>query len=250
MALVAAIFSTLMSASAAFAFSRLRFKGRRPGLLSLVLLQMFPQILAITAIFILMTKISEVFPQFGSGTVTGLILIYLGGSLDQHLPDQGLLRHGPDRDRRVREDRRRQSRAHFLRPGAAPFGAGHVVVFFVTFTFVFNELAIAQTFAAEHDRHHPGGGHADLRVGQPAGVGQVRRGCAAGSHSDDYGLRLHAAVPGHGPDLRSRQGLRPGRAVRARTKIDQAFSRASMRAPHPLKQAHRSATAPTPIISR
>ncbi|HPE12551.1 MAG: ABC transporter permease subunit [Actinobacteria bacterium] len=145
-ALVAAIFSTLMSASAAFAFSRLRFKGRRPGLLSLVLLQMFPQILAITAIFILMTKISEVFPQFGSGTVTGLILIYLGGSLGVNTYlIKGFFDTVPiEIDESAKIDGASHVRIFFglvLRLSAPVM----VVVFFVTFTFVFNELAIAQT---------------------------------------------------------------------------------------------------------
>ena len=194
-ALVAAIFSTLMSASAAFAFSRLRFKGRRPGLLSLVLLQMFPQILAITAIFILMTKISEVFPQFGSGTVTGLILIYLGGSLGVNTYlIKGFFDTVPiEIDESAKIDGASHVRIFFGL--VLPFGAGHGRGVLRDVHVRLQRTGDRTDLAAEHDRHHPGGGHADLRVGQPAGVGQVRRGCAAGSHSDDHGLRLHAAVP-------------------------------------------------------
>ena len=44
-----------MGAAAAFAFSRLRFRGRRLGLLTLMLVQMFPAVLAITAIYSLLT---------------------------------------------------------------------------------------------------------------------------------------------------------------------------------------------------
>ena len=149
-ALVTATMSTLMSAAGAFAFSRMRFKGRRPGLLALVLLQMFPQILAITAIFILMTEIGEVFPQFGIGTVAGLILIYLGGSLgvNTYLM-KGFFDTIPvEIDESAKIDGASHVRIFFgliLRLAAPVL----VVVFFVSFTFVFNELAIAQTLLPE-----------------------------------------------------------------------------------------------------
>jgi arabinogalactan oligomer/maltooligosaccharide transport system permease protein len=145
-ALTMSIVSTLLSAAGAYAFSRMRFKGRRPGLLALVLLQMFPQILAITAIFILMTEIGEVFPQFGIGTVAGLILIYLGGSLgvNTYLM-KGFFDTIPvEIDESAKIDGASHVRIFFaliLRLAAPVL----VVVFFVTFTFVFNELAIAQT---------------------------------------------------------------------------------------------------------
>ena len=70
-----------LGAAAAFAFSRLRFRGRRPGLLGLMLVQMFPGVLAITAIYALLTEIKDVFPFFGIGSVWGLALVYFGGAL-------------------------------------------------------------------------------------------------------------------------------------------------------------------------
>lgn len=145
-ALFAAILSTFMSAAGAFAFSRMRFAGRRPGLLALVLLQMFPQILAITAIFILMTKIGEVFPAYGIGTVAGLLLIYLGGSLGVNTYlIKGFFDTIPvEIDESAKIDGASHVRIFFglIMRLAAPV---LVVVFFVTFTFVFNELAIAGT---------------------------------------------------------------------------------------------------------
>ena len=48
-----------LSALAAFAFSRMRFRGRRVGMLSLLLIQMFPQFLAIVAIYLIFTTVSE-----------------------------------------------------------------------------------------------------------------------------------------------------------------------------------------------
>ncbi len=79
--IVSGLGSVFLGALAAYAFSRMRFAGRRAGLLGLLLVQMFPQFLAITAIFLLMVTISDIWPQLGLGTHAGLILIYLGGAL-------------------------------------------------------------------------------------------------------------------------------------------------------------------------
>src|SRR5262249_52100423 len=48
-----ALFTTVLGALAAYAFSRFRFKGRRMGMLSLLLIQMFPQFVAIAAIYLI-----------------------------------------------------------------------------------------------------------------------------------------------------------------------------------------------------
>ncbi|WP_314505414.1 sugar ABC transporter permease [uncultured Microbacterium sp.] len=80
-AIVTSVFTVLLCAMGAYAFSRMRFTGRRFGLMTLLVLQMFPQLLAITAIFLLMIQISDVFPAIGLGTHAGLIMIYLGGAL-------------------------------------------------------------------------------------------------------------------------------------------------------------------------
>jgi arabinogalactan oligomer/maltooligosaccharide transport system permease protein len=77
----AAAMMTLLSALAAYAFSRMRFRGRRVGLLSVLLIQMFPQILAFVAIFLIMVQVKGVFPSVGLGTRSGLTLVYLGGAL-------------------------------------------------------------------------------------------------------------------------------------------------------------------------
>lgn len=75
------VLSVFLGALAAYAFSRMRFLGRRSGLLSLVLVQMFPQLLAVVAIFILLTQIGEIFPAIGLNTHAGLISVYLGAAL-------------------------------------------------------------------------------------------------------------------------------------------------------------------------
>lgn len=79
--LVTAVGTVFLGALAAYAFSRLRFTGRRIGLLSLLLVQMFPQLLGVVAIFLLLYGIGEIFPVLGLGSQLGLILVYLGGAL-------------------------------------------------------------------------------------------------------------------------------------------------------------------------
>ncbi|MET0423543.1 MAG: ABC transporter permease subunit [Actinoplanes sp.] len=78
---VASAVSVFLSALAAYAFSRRRFRGRRVGLLSLLLIQMFPQFLAVVAIFLMFSTITEYWPAIGFNTWWGLTLLYLGGAL-------------------------------------------------------------------------------------------------------------------------------------------------------------------------
>ena len=78
-ALTVALLNVLLGASAAYAFSRFRFRGRRLGLLFLLLIQLFPQVLALVAIYLIFLETGDVFPFMGLDTKTGLILVYLGG---------------------------------------------------------------------------------------------------------------------------------------------------------------------------
>src|SRR5262245_11784321 len=73
--------TVLLSALAAYAFSRLRFRGRRGGLLGLLLIQMFPQFLAIVTLFLMFSTITRLWPEVGFNTPWGMILVYLGGAL-------------------------------------------------------------------------------------------------------------------------------------------------------------------------
>jgi arabinogalactan oligomer/maltooligosaccharide transport system permease protein len=73
--------AVFVGALAAYAFSRMRFRGRRVGLLSLLLIQMFPQFLAIVTIFLMFSTITDLWPAIGFNTPWGLMLLYLGGAL-------------------------------------------------------------------------------------------------------------------------------------------------------------------------
>lgn len=80
-----AVLSTLvtvtLTAFAAYAFSRFRFKGRRTGLLVILLIQLFPNTLAIVSLYLLLLQIGNLIPWLGLNTHGGLILIYSGGAL-------------------------------------------------------------------------------------------------------------------------------------------------------------------------
>lgn len=81
LALLVAFFTVLIGAAAAYAFSRFRFRGRKVGLLFLLLVQMFPQFLALVAIYLIMAQVSDVFPGLGLDSLVGLGLVYLGGAM-------------------------------------------------------------------------------------------------------------------------------------------------------------------------
>ena len=79
--LVSAALGMFISACAAYAFSRFRFTGRRPGLLFVLLVQMFPALLAIVALYLMFATITDYWPPIGFNTRWGLLLLYLGGAL-------------------------------------------------------------------------------------------------------------------------------------------------------------------------
>lgn len=80
-AAASAVLSVLLGALSAYAFARYRFKGRRMGMLSLLLIQMFPLFLAVVAIYLILLEVGKVFPAVGLDTRTGVVLVYLGGAL-------------------------------------------------------------------------------------------------------------------------------------------------------------------------
>jgi arabinogalactan oligomer / maltooligosaccharide transport system permease protein len=91
-----AIIVVALCALAAYSFSRFRFRGRRAGLISLVIIQLFPNMLAVVALFLLLQSIGTALPsptisipgvgefepgRLGLNSLGGLILIYIGGAL-------------------------------------------------------------------------------------------------------------------------------------------------------------------------
>jgi arabinogalactan oligomer/maltooligosaccharide transport system permease protein len=76
-----ALLSVIIGSASAFAFSRLQFKGRKKGIQLLLLVQMFPAILAISAVYVIMERVYQFAPAIGLGSRAGLLLVYLGGAM-------------------------------------------------------------------------------------------------------------------------------------------------------------------------
>ncbi len=79
-ALIAGAANVLVAAFSAYAFSRLRFRGRRSLLTSLLVMQIFPQFLGFVAFFVLAQQVGEIAPWAGLNTHLFLIMVYAGGA--------------------------------------------------------------------------------------------------------------------------------------------------------------------------
>lgn len=98
-AITSTILSVLITALSAYSFSRFRFWGRRQLLLGILLIQVFPNLLAMIALYLILQQIGtlpdaipEVLPflawidwswlnAFSLDSLGGLILVYLGGAM-------------------------------------------------------------------------------------------------------------------------------------------------------------------------
>ncbi|MCD5415064.1 MAG: sugar ABC transporter permease [Clostridiales bacterium] len=69
------LLSVVLTTLTAYAFSRFRFKGRKITLMAMLVLQMFPGFMAMTAIFVLLLHLGLL------NTHMGLILVYAGGQI-------------------------------------------------------------------------------------------------------------------------------------------------------------------------
>lgn len=78
---ISTIVTVTLTSFAAYAFSRFRFRGRRQGLLVILLIQLFPNTLAIVSLYLLLIQFGNLIPWLGLNTHGGLILIYSGGAL-------------------------------------------------------------------------------------------------------------------------------------------------------------------------
>lgn len=78
---ISSILGVFFTSLAAYAFSRFRFRARRTMLQTILLIQVFPNLLAIVALFLLVRQIGDYIPSMGLNTHGGLILVYLGGVL-------------------------------------------------------------------------------------------------------------------------------------------------------------------------
>ena len=78
-ALVSATLIVMLSTSAAYAFARLKFRFKTGVLTTIMLLQMFPAVLGLVAIYAIFDSIGSVVPWLGIESHGGLVLAYCGG---------------------------------------------------------------------------------------------------------------------------------------------------------------------------
>lgn len=76
---LSALSIVVISTTAAYAFARMQFRFKSPILTSMLLLQMFPPVLALVAIFAIFEGIGTYVPALGVETHAGVILAYTGG---------------------------------------------------------------------------------------------------------------------------------------------------------------------------
>lgn len=76
-----AILQMFIGATAAYALSRFRFKGRKVTLMTILVVQMFPQLLAATAIFLMLADLGKSIPFLALGQTSALIIVFAGGAL-------------------------------------------------------------------------------------------------------------------------------------------------------------------------
>lgn len=144
-----AIGQVFCSALAAYAFSRFRFTGRRGGLLALLLIQMFPQFLAVVALFTMMSGVGEVFPALGLNTLLGYGLVLMGFALGQVWLIKGFFDSVPkDLDEAAIVDGATHAQVYFrvILPLVRPILA---VTGLLAFVGVVNEFIIASIFLTD-----------------------------------------------------------------------------------------------------
>jgi arabinogalactan oligomer/maltooligosaccharide transport system permease protein len=145
-----AVVSVVVGAASAFAFSRLKFKGKKAGIQILLLIQMFPAILALSAVYVIMERVYTFAPGLGLGTQAGLILIYLGGAMGVNIwLLKGFVDSIPtELDEAAKIDGATPVQTYWLIfiPLAAPVLA---VVALLSFIGTFNEFILARLFLVD-----------------------------------------------------------------------------------------------------
>lgn len=151
-ALITSILAVAMTSLAAYAFSRFRFRGRRNGLFVFLLIQVFPQLLAMVAIYLLFLEVQKIFPAFGLNTHRALIITYLGGAIGVNT---WLMKGYLDTIPRSLEE------AAYI-DGASPFQAFYriilplarpilAVLFFLQFIGIYSEFVLARVLLSSKE---------------------------------------------------------------------------------------------------
>lgn len=131
------IIQVLMTSTAAYAFSRMRFRGRKNGLMALLILQMFPGMMAVSAIYTACYKLNLI------DNIWALVLLLAAGSAFNVWLLKGYIDGLPiELDEAAKVD----GASHFqifwkiIMPLSKPMIA---VMFFFSFQGAYNEYAIS-----------------------------------------------------------------------------------------------------------
>ncbi|WP_439294705.1 maltose ABC transporter permease MalG [Lonepinella sp. BR2882] len=68
-----------LSTTCAYAFARMKFKGKKTILQAMLIFQMFPAVLSLVALYALFDRLGQYVPFLGLNTHAGVIFAYLGG---------------------------------------------------------------------------------------------------------------------------------------------------------------------------
>lgn len=185
-AVVSTILTLLITSLSAYAFSRFRFRGRRSLLLSIFLVQVFPNLLALVALYLMLIQIGKYVPLLGLNSYGGLIIIYMGGGMAVNIwLMKGFFDTIPrdiDESAQVDGATHWQSFWYLIFPLVRPI---LVVVGLFAFVGTFNEFLLARVMLSERETW-------TLMVGMFSFV-------SGGEFSNDWGVfaagSLIAAVP-------------------------------------------------------
>ncbi|RVT88247.1 maltose ABC transporter permease MalG [Inhella crocodyli] len=148
-ATISAFLIVAISTTAAYAFARLRFPFKASLLNSMLLLQMFPVVLALVAIFAIFETIGAYIPWLGVETHAGLIVAYLGGVATHIWTIKGYFETIPveiEENAKVDGATHWQAFRHVLLPMAVPI---LVVVFVLAFIGTIIDYPVASVLLRE-----------------------------------------------------------------------------------------------------
>jgi maltose/maltodextrin transport system permease protein len=150
-ALMAATLIVGFSTTAAYAFARLRFRFKAPILNSMLLLQMFPAVLGLVAIYAIFDTIGSYVPWLGIESHGGLVLAYCGGVAMHVWTIRGYFETIPveiEECAKVDGATHWQAFRHVLLPMAVPI---LVVVFLLAFIGIIIEYPVASIMLREEN---------------------------------------------------------------------------------------------------
>jgi maltose/maltodextrin transport system permease protein len=148
---ISALLIVAISTTAAYAFARLRFRFKTPILNAMLLLQMFPAVLALVAIYAIFDTIGAHVPWLGIETHAGLVLAYLGGVAMHVWTIRGYFETIPveiEECAKVDGATHWQAFRHVLLPMAVPI---LLVVFLLAFIGTIIEYPVASVLLREED---------------------------------------------------------------------------------------------------